>query len=181
MKQVVLTVGPQYAGKSTFCEKVASEHSNVSIVSRDKILIGMFGTVWLDSYTGGHTAALEAVWREVAMHLRSADANKKTLIVDAWNGPPSERADMVQKLRDLGAKKVVGWHFVTPLPTCLAWSFEKDPIEIKNEWSKIRRDIRVASYTGIHETFCRWDIEKEGVFDAVQRLNALEPPPSNLV
>lgn len=181
MKQVVLTIGPQYAGKSTYCEKIASERSDVAIVSRDKILIGMFGTVWLDSYTGGHTAALEAVWREVAMHLRSADAKKKMLIVDAWNGPPDERATMVQKLRDLGAKNVVGWHFVTPLENCLAWSFEKDPIEIKNEWSKIRRDLRIKKYEWVHKTFCGWGIEKEGVFDKVRRLNALEPPPPDLV
>ncbi len=180
MRRAILTIGPQYVGKSTFCGRVLTARTDVTYVSRDDILNRLYGTVWLDSYSGGHHAALEEMWQEVAAHLNSASAADKTLILDAWNGPRNERAAMVGKLRQLGADCVDGWHFVTPLKMCIAWSFEKNPIEIKNKWSELRRDMRIESYSNIHRTFCGWDIAKEGVFDTVRRLNALDPIPEDL-
>lgn len=178
MKRVVLTIGPQYAGKSTFCEKVVAAFPEVALASRDKILMRLFGKVYLDAYSGGHYAAWDELWKEVAHHL--GELFDKTLILDAWNGAPEERRNIVQKLRAMGATRVDGWHFVTPLETCIEWMSCRDPIVIKNKWSELRRDARAESYSRTHKAFCAVQIEKEGVFDSVRRINSLEPMPTDI-
>jgi len=177
MKRVVLTIGPQYAGKSTFSEQVVKAYSEVILASRDKVLMRLFGKVYLDSYSGGHYAAWDELWKEVDGHLQQL--SNVTLILDAWNGPPEDRRPIVEKLRAMGVDRVEAWHFVTPLETCIKWMEKREPIKIKNKWSELRRDTRIESYSRIHKAFCAVRIEKEGWFDSVRRINVLEPVPEN--
>lgn len=177
MTRVIVPIGPQYAGKSTFCEKVAAAFSDTVIISRDKILIEMFGTVWLDTYSGGHYAGRKRLWKEVAEYMQQP---KRVLILDTWNGQPEDRKVIVEKLRTLGATHVEGWHFVTPIKTCLEWSFERNPHVKKNKWSDIRLKIRIEEYSEICKHFRAMPIQKEGVFDSVRQINPLESIPTDL-
>lgn len=61
LKEVILPVGPQGSGKSAFCEKAVELDPNIVLISRDKILIELFGTVFLDSYSGGHFHAYDVM------------------------------------------------------------------------------------------------------------------------
>ena len=122
MKTVFLTVGPQGSGKSVFCQKVVLENQHLKMVSRDAILIELFGTPWLDSYSGGHFLAHEKMWKDVAEYLTQDDI---ALILDCWNGYPEERQEMVKRLRNLGAERVVAWYFTTPLNVCIEWYLQK--------------------------------------------------------
>jgi predicted kinase len=179
MKRVILTVGPQYAGKSTFCEKVIARFSDVVLVSRDKILIRMFGTVWLNSYAGGHYAALDVMWKEVSSHFERTEL---TLILDAWNGSAGERRAIVHKLRTIGASRVDGWHFITPLNTCLRWREVRDPSTASStKWGKVSREIREDTYRRHHQGFNTEAIAQEAVFDSVRRFNSVNPIPMDVL
>ena len=178
MKRVILTVGPQCAGKSTFCEKVVAAFPEVVLVSRDKILMRMFGKVYLSSYSGGHFAAWDELWREMDGHL--GELFGRTIILDAWNGPPEDRRSIGEKLRARSVTRVEAWHFVTPLQTYLDWSFTRNPVPIKNHWSEIRRELLLSDYTEIYKRFRSIRLEKEGVFDSVRTINPLEPIPEDI-
>ena len=55
MKTVILTVGPRGAGKSNFCNQIVQSHSEIVLVSRDAILIELFGSIYLFWRTLGRT------------------------------------------------------------------------------------------------------------------------------
>lgn len=174
MKRVIMTIGPQYAGKSTFCQKVIAAYPKIVFVSRDAILIEMYGTVWLDAYSGGHFAAWERLWQMVTKHLTQEGV---TLLVDAWNGPRADRADMLKKFRAAGASRVDAWYFVTPLDVCTQWSFLRDPVEAKSvEWLQIKQKSRISDYRYDYERYHSQKIESEQGFDSIKRIDALEPP-----
>ncbi len=180
MKRVILPIGPQYAGKSTFCQKVATHFPEVAYISRDKILIELFGTVWLSHYDGGHFAGLKKMWEQVSELFERSDF---TLILDTWNGPTRDRIEIVNKLRELGATNIVGWHFVTPLDACIEWSFIRDPCKITpgKRSSEISRSMRISQYTGIHEAFLNLSIEKEGLFDSIKQIDATKTMPEHAI
>lgn len=54
MRRVALTVGPRGSGKSSFCKGFIRSHPSVSLVSRDEILIELFGSTSLNPYAGEH-------------------------------------------------------------------------------------------------------------------------------
>lgn len=118
MKRVILTVGPQGSGKSTFCEGIAAAYPDIIIVSRDAILLEMFGSVWLSPHTGEHYAGKEKMWKILSKHLTCDSA---TVILDCWNGSADERLAITNKLRELGANKIEAWRFTTPEETCVAF------------------------------------------------------------
>src|ERR1035437_695399 len=103
MKQVILTVGPQHIGKSTFCNKVITLNPEITLVSRDSILTELFGSAYLDSYSSGHFIALEKMWEIMESHLKETD---KTIILDCWNGQNKERKTIIESIKKLGATRI---------------------------------------------------------------------------
>ncbi len=176
MTHVILTIGPQWAGKSTFCEKVIALDPSINLVSRDKILIDWYGTVWLDSYCGGHVAAYEKIFKEVKRFVHPGSDN--LLIVDCWNGTASERAGIVERLRGCGVTKVFGWYFVTPRSQCLLWSFVCDPLKKDTE---VARECRNYDYGSAYNGFHRQSIESEQGFASIIRVNPLEDSPEKIL
>lgn len=94
------------------------------MVSRDAVLISLFGKTELDCYSGGHEYALQKMWEQVEEKLVSMGSGE-TLIIDCWNGYGHERRYLIKKLRDLGAERVVCWYFVTPSHLCGKWFCKK--------------------------------------------------------
>jgi predicted kinase len=171
MKRAIVTIGPQYAGKSTFCQSLLKSHPEIRYISRDQMLIEMFGTVWLDSYTGGHCAAWERMWRTVENECKAGSA---TILLDAWNGGTSERRDIANKLKSFGVSRTVGWYFVTPLKQCMAWREMRDPYVANNpgsKWSEIGKSVRDSGYKAHYELFHGQKIQREAVFDRVERID----------
>ncbi|MDO8728399.1 MAG: AAA family ATPase [bacterium] len=126
MRKVIVTVGPRASGKSSFCEKACALDPAIVWVSRDKVLIELFGKTSLDPYTGGHEYALERMWNIVEEKLQLA--SNITMILDTWNGSSRERVNINRKLREFGTNQIEAWYFVTPIEKVDEWFWNKPGI-----------------------------------------------------
>ncbi len=164
MKRVIITAGPQFAGKSTFCKKAITEFPEIAYVSRDDILNKMFGTAWLDPYTGLHLAGVAAMWDQVRKKITEAQ-NGLTLILDAWNGSWSERFTFNGRVRSFGADRVDVWYFVTPARTCYEWSLLREPVTDRtSKW----RELTVRED---HQRYHGQRILNENLFENIYRID----------
>lgn len=174
MSVVILTVGPQNIGKSTFCKKVLEMNPDTILISRDEILIEIFGSAYLNPYEGGHYIGYDIMWERIEEKLKTISG---PLILDCWNGPDKERDKIINRLRALSVTTIGAWYFITPLPKCLAWvieRFEKEKDWRNEEWRETKRRIRTSSFTECYEFFYENANVGEG-FDFVVRINPLEP------
>lgn len=127
MKTVYLTSGPRGAGKTTYAEAFIKEHPEVAFVSRDEILIFLFGKTSLSPYEGGHDQAHSYMLGMLRKYL-SADHPAETILLDCWNGYASERQKLIEKLRIMGADKVVCLFFHIPEQLCVEWFSKKSDV-----------------------------------------------------
>jgi adenylate kinase family enzyme len=173
LKHAILPVGPQYAGKSTFCKGIVSAHPEVVYVSRDEILVEMFGSVWLSEYTGKHLLGLDRMWSIVSGQLRKNDV---TIILDTWNSHVSDRMNIVGKLRSLGADTVTAWRFITPEATCFRWFLKRAPFKpgSSEKWTKLRLKARRHDSRRVYQFFHSQPLGDK-LFDEVVEINPLEP------
>jgi hypothetical protein len=71
MTRILMTIGPQGAGKSTFCESIMSDNiDGVAYASRDRFLVGRYGKAAWDPYSGAMHYGMKEFYRHVA-HLAS--------------------------------------------------------------------------------------------------------------
>jgi len=176
MKQVVLTIGPQGTGKSTFCHQVIKSHPEILMVSRDAILVEMFGSAYLDSYSGGHWAALEKMWEIVKTYMSRAEV---LMILDCWNCIPEERREITKNLKTLGVDRIGAWYFVTPEDVCLRWYMGRTQSELKKagpQWKNFREEGMRDSFLRHYEWFHSERVDCSQGFDFIIKLNPLEPP-----
>lgn len=163
MKRVFLTSGPRGSGKSTYVKKVLENRTELVIISRDEIAISLFGSIYLNPYTGDHDYLLEIVFDRVAKILRE---NKDvTIVLDYWNGYPRERESIISKLRELGADEVYCLYFEISSATCVEWFKKKLDAGNLSE-SSIRSDCEL--YYNLSR-----NIHEDG-FDKVFTINPLQ-------
>ncbi len=180
MKEVILPVGPQGSGKSLFCENAVVLDSNLVLISRDKILMELFGSVFLDSYSGGHYYASGVMWKKVRKHIRLTPEFR--IILDTWNGTRQERAAIIQRLRKLGVKRVVAWYFVTPVETVSEWFWKKPEVaklsDMRNRQGQNLTFFSDNAPIHDHALFHEWasKIDSEG-FDEVVWINPVVTTP----
>ena len=124
MKRVVLTSGPRGAGKSTFIADYVSHTSGVQVLSRDELLVELYGTTMLDRYTGDHHYASQLFSKKVEDVLETHASID--LIVDYWNGYADARRALIDEYRRFGADRVICWKFVTPKDVCVDWFMNKE-------------------------------------------------------
>ena len=98
MKNIILTSGPRGAGKSTYVKHFVEQNQEMEYLSRDDLLIELFGKTSLDSYTGGHQYAYELFSKKIKEVVESSKSNFN-LIVDSWNGYSSDRRSMIDSFR----------------------------------------------------------------------------------
>ncbi len=71
MTRILQTIGPQGAGKSTFCESLMAEKiGGVAYASRDRFLVGRYGSEAWNPYSGAMQEGMKYFWQHVA-HLAS--------------------------------------------------------------------------------------------------------------
>jgi predicted kinase len=159
MKIVILSSGPRGAGKSTYLNLVKQRHPEILFLSRDEILIELFGATSLDPYTGGHWYAAKILEERLQQNLSATDF---VLIYDCWNGYSSERKGLIRKFYEAGVDKVICWQFVTPLEVCESWFYKKPDV---GGYSKdaCRRDYKMYYHLA-------QNIDEDG-FDAVIQIN----------
>lgn len=163
MKTVILTSGPRGSGKSTFVDLVQKAHPDIKFMSRDKLLMEIFGKTGLDPYLGEHEYA-KKVFQDKLKNVLAEKGNFK-LIVDYWNGFSSDRQSLIKMFRRYGAERVICWQFILPLDVCLGWFFKKS-------------DSRGYTQDGISRDYKLYyqkarDIEEDG-FNAVYYINPLQ-------
>ena len=77
---VYLLVGTRGAGKTTYAEALVANDQNFQIVSRDEILVRLFGSEHRDPYSGGIQWGMQVMSRIVRRKL--ATQNNLRLIFD---------------------------------------------------------------------------------------------------
>ena len=162
MKKVILTSGPRGAGKSRYCKTIVQQSPEIIIVSRDDVLMELFGKTSLNPYDGSMHYGYDVYWKRIQEILK---LDNYFLIMDCWNGTSGERINTIRTLRMSGVEQVICWQFITPLQDCLKWFFQKEDSRGYIE-SGIRRD-----YALYHELAA--SIEEDG-FDSVVKINPLQ-------
>lgn len=166
MNRVVLTVGPQGAGKSTYCQQIVVDDPTIILISRDQIFNHYCGDDWRDPYTGAWEFGYQKMWEAVVLALAS---NNVKLILDCWNDDDYARRSIVKKLRSAGADWVAAWHFFVPEDVCVEWylarEFEHRP-GIKSHYAEFCRRN--------HKLFLSYPVEIEQGFDAIYQINPLQ-------
>ena len=182
MREVILTVCTRAAGKSTFCENVVAIDPSIAYISRDQILIELFGSTNLSPYGGGHMYAIEKMWEAVQEKICSTEK----IILDTWNGNHGERQAIIRKLRQYGADRVVSWYFVTPLKFVEEWFWQKPGIAKLSEM-RDRQGQGLVFYSEDaprhdYNLFHKWasDIDLDG-FDQVIRINPVAMRPEDVL
>lgn len=174
MKTVFLTCGTRGAGKSTYCCKMLKNNPEICLVSRDSILIELFGQTELNPYEDGHHLTYKIMWERVGKELAGANGENFQMILDCWNGYPKERQGIIRKLRDVGADRVVAWVFTTPLETVIRWFDKANRKKGSNRKRKLERETNEHRSRHDYELFNELaaDIEKDG-FDEIVYINPL--------
>lgn len=183
MREVIVTVGTRASGKSSFCQRVIAADPSIVYISRDNILIELFGRTSLDPYSGGHFYAYEKMWEVVKEKLIQEEVR---IILDVWNGSAGERRSIIKQLREHGADQVMAWYFTTPVKFVEEWFWQKPGIakidEIRDRQGEglvfycedaPRRDHKLFHHLAS-------DIDLDG-FDAVIRVNPITMGPEHVV
>lgn len=164
MKITFLTSGPRGSGKSVYVKEEKVRHPETIIISRDELLISLFGKTSLSPYEDGHKYVSEILFQKVQECL-SMDILGLTMILDYWNGFSNERRVIIKKLRNLGADKVYCLQFITPLDTCIEWFMQKPDSSGYSE-NSVLHDFQLYHKEAIN-------IEEDG-FDRVIQINPLQ-------
>lgn len=183
MREVIVTVGTRAAGKSKFCEAALELDPSIIEVSRDKILIELFGSTSLDPYTGGHFYGYKKLWEAVEKWLATKDVK---MILDVWNEDQSDRRSIIKKLRDFGADRVIAWYFTTPVEAVEEWFWKKPGIAKMGEMhtkqgeglSFYSEDAPRQDHEMFHQLAA--DVESDG-FDEIVRINPLITKPGDVL
>lgn len=184
MRSVIVPVGPRASGKSTFCEKAISLDPSITWISRDKLLVEIFGKTSLDPYSGGHYHVLEVMWSMVGEHMESSP--NSCMILDMWNGTSDERVNITSRLRRFDVDRIEAWYFVTPVEFVNKWFWNKPDVakigEMKDRQAEGLTFFLEDSPRRDHELFHKLAqrIELDG-FDEVIRVNPLLTRPEHIL
>ncbi len=163
MKKVFLTSGPRGSGKSEYAKSIASQHPEISFISRDEMLISVFGKTMLDSYGGGHSYVEELIFEKIAEFL-SEDNSTEIILIDCWNGYSSQRRNFIKKLKEFGADEVICLFFIITEDLCVEWFKKKPEAEGGLSEYSVRRDYNT------YYSYAK-DIEENG-FDNIITINS---------
>ena len=167
MKRVILTSGPRGSGKTTYVESFLRINPEVKSLSRDGMLVELFGRTSINPYTGDHEYVHQTFLERIKEILDKSGENIE-VVADYWNGWSSERRSLVGKFRDCGADRVICWKFVTPPDVCFDWFMKKSDVTGSPEHLKGYYEYDYELYHKTSE-----NIEEDG-FDKVYLINPLQ-------
>ncbi|PIP55528.1 MAG: hypothetical protein COX06_02905 [Candidatus Zambryskibacteria bacterium CG22_combo_CG10-13_8_21_14_all_42_17] len=183
MREVIVTAGTRATGKSTFCDKALALDPSMIEISRDKILLELFGKTALNPYYNGFFYVKEKIWENAKKALVPQDVK---MIFDVWNGDSLDRKLILRKLREYGADRVVAWYFITPIEIVEEW-FWKKPCIAKIGAHRSQQGENITFYPEDapqrdHELFHKLasDIDSDG-FDEVVRINPVTMGPEHVL
>lgn len=157
MKKLILTSGPQGAGKSSYMKNIESQHGHVGIVSRDDFLVNLYGRVTFDKYIGSPRGVYDSLLEKIKALMIRVDV----IIFDHWNGYDYERKAILKDMRELGFEHISCWKFITPLYVCRDWYKQREKTDFHSDYN----------YHLYHKLSV--NIDNEG-FDSVRLINPLQ-------
>jgi len=166
MRQVILTVGPQGAGKTTFCHEIIKLRPEVVLVERDAILNELFGDSWTDPYSGAHYVGFKVMMERVEDHLRT---DPLTLILDTWTGDEDERWRVTRRLRGFGADKIVAWYFVTDEDTVVRQFIKRSGSDYPE--NSVAKDIEAHYCRRNYQFYHSHPVELDQGFDEIELID----------
>ncbi len=159
MKRVFLTAGPRGAGKSTLCEKAALTSSDIQLISRDNILVELFGQSSFSPYDGPYPF-IAAYEKALGLLTQAFAAGNIIPLFDYWNGTSVERKKLIASLKECGAEEVSCLYFTTPLETTLEWFKSKEDrgvmyiessvTDCYNRYHKEAESIKTDGFNSVH-------------------------------
>lgn len=175
---VYLLTGPRAAGKSEYSKKLLAAQQDLHLVSRDEIMVRLFGSEHSDPYSGGHFYATEEMYRVLCQNLSAQ--GKVRIVLDTWTGESSERKALLMKLRGFGATRVTALYFITPIELVDEWFWKKPGIAKMGEMRGHQgeglvfysEDAPRRDYQMFHKL--AFGIDSDG-FDVVVRVNPTQP------
>lgn len=179
-KTVFLLVGPRGSGKSQYATKLLETHKELTVISRDEIIMRKFGTVHTDSHSGTAHYALEITIR--LLRRKMATLNGK-IVLDYWTGDSEDRRFMLSIIRECGATSVVALYFITPVKVVERWFWQKPGIARISEMKNRRNEDLVFFLDDTprrhHKKFHKKakNINSDG-FDKIVRIDPREKPQS---
>ena len=128
MNIVILLSGPQGAGKSTYAENICQMNPSAQLVSRDALLMEIYGTVYFDPYCGFPMDIYETMYKKIKDLINERKKHYHcVVIVDCWNGSCRDRTHLVGKFKEHGADKIICWKFMTEYSLCKHW-YQKEKV-----------------------------------------------------
>jgi len=172
MRRVIVTAGPQGCGKTTYSKKLIRLNSELQLVSRDEILEELYGTAWLSPYTGQHEFGQEVMWQRINEQLQKTEA---FIILDTWSGSDQERKEITDRLRQLGADRIIGYRFTTPEQVALRWYIQRE--SRGKDFKHVRQltaPYRAEAYHHDYQLFHSYGVTKDQGFDVILNVNPLQ-------
>lgn len=134
---VYVLIGQRGSGKTYYGQRLIENQSGLSVVSRDEILVRVFGSTDTGSYSGCQGLARKIVYRLLRRKLSTQ--KRLAILLDFWTEGSLERRDLIEELRKFGATRVVALYFVTRLEMVNQWFWLKPGIAKISEM-KTRKD-----------------------------------------
>lgn len=128
---IYLLVGPRASGKSLYAKQLMKQDPGLQCVSRDEVLMRLFGSVHSDGYSGSPQIAKQIIDRLLRMKL--GNSNRLRLLLDYWTGTSRERQEMIYSLRKMGADRVIALYFKTHVEIVNEWFWKKPGIAKASE------------------------------------------------
>ena len=162
MNIIILLSGPQGAGKSTYAENICQMNPSAQLVSRDALLMEIYGTVYFDPYCGFPMDIYETMYKKIKDLINERKKHYHcVVIVDCWNGSCRDRTHLIGKFKEHDADKIICWKFITEYSLCKYWYQ-------KREGDKFYSEHNFDMYHRTSE-----NIEKDG-FDGVSYVHPLQ-------
>lgn len=162
-------MGPQGAGKTTFCREIIRQRPDISLIERDAILLELFGPRGFNHYCGHFQVLHEVMWGRVKDML--AKFPEQTLILDAWLGFPNHRHHAGRTLRSFGVDQIDLWYFVTDIETCVRQYVMREAQASDTSWQLESRERCCRRNFQLFHSMPIEDDDQESSFDTIRFIN----------
>lgn len=142
MTRVLMTVGPRGAGKSTFCQSIASsELSGVAYASRDDFLIEKYGDVAWNPHSDFMERGINIFLSRVA----ELSSRNRAVLLECFCSSMTEIKSIQDRITSKTDNPIIfeAIYFVTPHDICAEQYTER---EYPNETGLYRSDIYNRAY-----------------------------------
>lgn len=165
MRQVILTVGPRGAGKTTFCQEIIKLRPEVVMIERDALFNELVRDTWQDPSLGNFHYGYKVMMKKVEEVLKP---DPVILILDSWTGDAIDRWRLIKNLRQCGADRITAWYFVTAEDSVVSQFMKKSKFSQEDE---VMRNIETRFCRRNYRVYHSHPVDLEQGFDDIELIN----------